>query len=72
MLIQTLRKAGFGGKIAVTSHRDADVDALRAAGASLVLQPFQDAADRAVELLELKSRPPRREPSEPEEQKALI
>lgn len=72
VLIQTLRRAGFKGKIAVTSHRETDGDALKTAGASLVLQPFQDAADRAVELLELKSWPPRHEPSEPEEQKALI
>jgi Kef-type K+ transport system membrane component KefB len=70
VLIQTLRKAGFAGKIAVTSHRDSDVDALRAAGADLVLQPFHNAAHQAVELLELKS-PPRQEPLEPEQQKAL-
>jgi Kef-type K+ transport system membrane component KefB len=72
VLIQTLRKSGFKGKIAVTSHRDADIESLRAAGASLVLRPFQDAADRAVELLVLKAPQALEEPSEPEEQKVLI
>ena len=50
-LIQALRTAGFDGHIAVTSHVAAEADALRAAGADLILEPFQDAADRAVELL---------------------
>jgi Trk K+ transport system NAD-binding subunit len=72
VLIQTLRKAGFAGKIAVTSHRDADVEALRRAGADLVLQPFHNAAHQAAELLELKSPPGRDEPSEPEQQRALL
>ena len=72
VLIQTLRKAGFAGKIAVTSHRDAEVEVLRRAGADLVLQPFHNAAHQAVELLNLKSPPTRHEPSEPEDQKALM
>ncbi|HEU4475457.1 MAG TPA: NAD-binding protein, partial [Methyloceanibacter sp.] len=72
VLIQTLRKAGFGGKIAVTSHRDSDLDTLRGAGADLVLRPFNNAAHQAVELLELKSPPTRREPSEPEQQRELL
>jgi Kef-type K+ transport system membrane component KefB len=50
-LIQLARTAGFGGRIAVTSHRVEDTEALRAMGADLVLEPFQDAADRAIELL---------------------
>lgn len=50
-LIQLARGAGFSGRIAVTSHSQAETEALTAAGAHLVLEPFQDAADRAVELL---------------------
>ncbi|MBL3567340.1 hypothetical protein JMM59_20385, partial [Rhodovulum sulfidophilum] len=33
------------------SHNAADTQELLGAGADLVLEPFQDAADRAVELL---------------------
>jgi len=50
-LIQALRAAGFEGRIAVTSHVDAEAEALREAGADLIFEPFQDAADRAAELL---------------------
>lgn len=50
-LIQVSRGAGFRGRIAVTSHKQTDTEALKAAGADLVLEPFQDAADRAVDLL---------------------
>ncbi len=50
-LIQALRAAGFHGRIAVTSHSEAEGETLREAGAQLILEPFQDAADRAVELL---------------------
>jgi Kef-type K+ transport system membrane component KefB len=50
-ITQALRAAGFRGRIAVTTHHSADAAALRDAGADLVLEPFQDAADRAVELI---------------------
>ncbi|WP_405235091.1 cation:proton antiporter [Lentisalinibacter orientalis] len=50
-LLQVSRSAGFRGRIAVTSHKQTDSDELRKAGADLVLEPFQDAADRAVDLL---------------------
>ncbi|MEX2449253.1 MAG: cation:proton antiporter [Rhodospirillales bacterium] len=50
-LLQVARGAGFRGKIAVTSHSEADTADLLASGADLVLEPFQDAADRAVDLL---------------------
>ncbi len=50
-LIQLTRSAGFRGRIAVSSHQARDTEELLAAGADLVLEPFQDAADRAVELL---------------------
>lgn len=50
-LIQTTRNSGFTGKIAVTSHLPGEAGDLFAAGADIVLEPFQDAADRTVELL---------------------
>lgn len=50
-LIQLSRSAGFHGRVAVASHHASDTERLFAAGADLVLEPFQDAADRAAELL---------------------
>jgi len=50
-LIQLVRAAGYGGRIAVTSHQAAETAALLGAGADMVLEPFQDAADRAADLL---------------------
>lgn len=50
-LIQLARAAGFSGRIAAASHSPGDTGVLIAAGADMVLEPFQDAADRAVELL---------------------
>ncbi len=50
-IAQELRSAGFRGRIAVITHRAADADALRDAGADLVLEPFEDAADQAVDLI---------------------
>ena len=50
-LIQLTRTAGFRGRVAVTSHSPADTEGLFGAGADVVLEPFQDAADRAVEIL---------------------
>jgi len=50
-LIQLARSAGFTGQIAAASHSVGDSEALFSAGVDLVLEPFQDAADRAVELL---------------------
>lgn len=50
-LIQLSRAAGFRGRIAAASHSPRDTEVLMASGADLVLEPFQDAADRAVELL---------------------
>jgi Kef-type K+ transport system membrane component KefB len=48
-IIQSVRATGFSGRIAVVSHNEADSQALRAAGADVILEPFQDAADRALE-----------------------
>lgn len=50
-LIQLARTSGFLGRIAVASHHARDTEELFSSGADLVLEPFQDAADRAVELL---------------------
>jgi Kef-type K+ transport system membrane component KefB len=50
-LIQLARTAGFTGRIAAASHSAAETEVLFGSGADLVLEPFQDAADRAVELL---------------------
>ncbi len=49
-IIQAVRSAAFTAKIAVTSHSQNDTDRLMASGADIVLEPFQDAADRAVDL----------------------
>lgn len=50
-LIQLTRTAGFRGRVAVTSHSARDTEDLFGAGADLVLEPFQSAADRAADLL---------------------
>ena len=50
-LIQLARSAGFSGRMAAASHSAGDTEVLVGAGVDLVLEPFQDAADRAVELL---------------------
>src|SRR6056297_3170371 len=50
-LIQISRAHGFRGRIAVASHNAKDTEELFGSGADIVLEPFQDAADRAVELL---------------------
>ncbi|MEX0707694.1 MAG: cation:proton antiporter [Woeseia sp.] len=50
-LIQLTRTAGFRGRVAVASHHPRDTEELFGAGADIVLEPFQDAADRAVDLL---------------------
>src|SRR5690606_33784227 len=50
-LIQLARSTGFRGAIAVTSHSQDDTEELLSSGADIVLEPFQDAADRAVDLL---------------------
>ena len=50
-LIAGLREHQFRGHIAVTAHAAGEVEELRARGADLVLLPFQDAAERAAELI---------------------
>jgi Kef-type K+ transport system membrane component KefB len=50
-LLDALRRHGYRGRVAVAAHGDEDVAVLKAAGADLVLLPFQDAADQAVDLV---------------------
>jgi len=50
-LIQATRSSTFHGQIAVTSHSRSDTEELLSSGADIVLEPFQDAADRAVDIL---------------------
>lgn len=50
-LMHGLRAGGFRGRCSVTSRNEEESQELSRAGADLVLEPFQDAADRAVELL---------------------
>jgi Kef-type K+ transport system membrane component KefB len=71
VLIQSLRAQGFRGRIAVTATHTADETMLLATGADLVLEPFQDAADRAAELLHSERHPVRLEVVEPEAQKEI-
>ncbi|MBB4212726.1 transporter (CPA2 family) [Rhodothalassium salexigens DSM 2132] len=69
-LIDSLKSAGFKGKIAVTCHGgDADWQRIKQKGADLVLMPFQDAADRTVELLEERGLPWRLDVIEPDDQR---
>lgn len=48
ILIDGLKRENFQGKIAVSTQRAGERDALKASGANLVFLPFHDAADRAV------------------------
>ncbi len=50
-LMQIVRTQGFSGRIAVASHSTRETRELRRRGADQVLEPFQDAADQAVERL---------------------
>ncbi len=70
-LIQALRGHGYAGRIAVTAHREEDGERLRARGADLVLLPFHDAADQAVDLVVTGARPERLAVVEPSDQEEL-
>ncbi|HHJ38191.1 MAG TPA: calcium-translocating P-type ATPase, PMCA-type [Methylothermaceae bacterium] len=50
-LLQSLRQQGFQGSVAVAADRLEDSRQLEVMGVDLVLLPYQDAADRAVDLL---------------------
>ncbi len=51
VLLQQLRDQGFGGRVALTSTLDSDADMLLNSGADIILEPFRDAAVRAIDLL---------------------
>jgi len=51
VILQSIRSAGYEGRVAVTSHREEHSEVLAKAGADLVLEPFQAAADYAVQAL---------------------
>lgn len=48
-LLNVLKERGFSGKKAFIAHSEEDAEELKKAGADLVLFPFMDAAERAVE-----------------------
>nr|WP_246501147.1 cation:proton antiporter family protein [Azospirillum rugosum] len=48
-LLQSLRDAGFTGRVALTSTDSADARHMLQAGVDVVLSPFKDAASRGVE-----------------------
>lgn len=50
-ILQALRAAGFSGRVAVVARSADEETELARLGADIVLVPFEDAADRAVELL---------------------
>lgn len=56
-LLRSLKDLKFDGRIAVAAHGDAAADALRAAGADMVLLPFRDAAAQAATLIVDGARP---------------
>lgn len=50
-IVQSVNSAGFTGKLAAVSHSKQETETLKHLGINLVLEPFQDAADQATELL---------------------
>ena len=70
-LINALQEQNFTGRIAVTNRHDAETAILQKAGAHLVLEPFQDAADQAVQLIAGDEKPERLELEDLEGQKAI-
>jgi Kef-type K+ transport system membrane component KefB len=50
-LIEALRERRFSGRLAVAAQQASEAEALLARGADVVLMPFHDAADRAIERL---------------------
>jgi Kef-type K+ transport system membrane component KefB len=50
-IVQSVNSVGFAGKLAVVSQSKQETEALQHLGINLVLEPFQDAADQATELL---------------------
>ncbi|RMA42118.1 cation:proton antiporter [Rhodophyticola porphyridii] len=71
-LVLALRQLGFAGKVAVAVHNDRTGEAMRLAGADLVLRPFQDAATQAARLvMDGTARPAIADVTDPEGQRDL-
>jgi len=51
VLLHALRHHGYRGRVAVTTHDDEQVGLLEQRGADVVLIPYADAADQAVDLI---------------------
>ncbi len=49
VLLDALKQQHYQGKVAVSTHFTHDISSLQQHGADLVLQPYHDAADQAVE-----------------------
>lgn len=47
-LLRTLEAEGFEGEVAVTVYRHSEVEHIEGAGADIVLEPFEDAADTTM------------------------
>lgn len=48
-LLESLQRQGFAGRTVAIARSDADMALLRRKGADILLSPFSDAADRAIE-----------------------
>ena len=57
-LLDALKARGYGGRVAAVAHGAGEAEALRSRGVDLVLMPYQDAAQRAAEMIGA-TRPPR-------------
>jgi Kef-type K+ transport system membrane component KefB len=51
-LLRTIKERKFRGRVALTARWEEEAEALIRAGADLVLRPYADAAEQAVEILE--------------------
>lgn len=71
MLATGLRSAGYQGQIAAVCHHGDINGVLQSAGVSLVLEPFQDAAERATDLILGGQQTPRIEVMDPLEQEQI-
>lgn len=70
-LLKTVRELGFGGRVAVTAHREAAAHALTVSRADLVLMPYRDAAYAAARMISGDEPAPEHSMDDPEGQKEL-
>ncbi|MDQ1833548.1 cation:proton antiporter [Massilia scottii] len=52
VLLSSLKRQNYAGKVAISAQNEKDAEIFRQRGADLVFLPFQDAARRAVELMD--------------------